>query len=227
MGLAARLGSGSRVLDLGCATGGVALLLAQEFGCFVVAADSDEASLESVRRRAKAQSLESQIDAVTVDYGAPRFRDGEFSAIIAPSNSVYSLSLSLTRLRRYLALRGRLLVCHPVRVGRQLGAMADFWRKMLGEALRTPSGILQQVEQAGYEPELIQALSDVELDELYRNAEQEAAKVVQAHPARAQSLREELEAHRSQAGKSTVSFAAVLGRRKEAGEKPLPSRERG
>jgi ubiquinone/menaquinone biosynthesis C-methylase UbiE len=215
------------VLDLGCATGGSALLLAREFGCFVVAADSDETALATLRQRAKAQSIEAQIEAVTVDYGDPRFREGEFNAIIAPSRSVYAIAVSLAKLRRFLTLKGRLLLCHPVRVGRRPGALGDFWQKKLGEPLRSPSEILQLVEEAGYEPELIQTLSDSELDELYRDAEQEAAKVARDHPARADSLREEIEAHNAQVGKSAVSFAAIVGRRKEPGEKPLPSRERG
>ncbi|MEX1007736.1 MAG: methyltransferase domain-containing protein [Acidimicrobiia bacterium] len=48
-----QLDSGKTVLDLGCGTGGPAVLLAREYGCRVVAVDSHEPFLDVGKRRAE------------------------------------------------------------------------------------------------------------------------------------------------------------------------------
>jgi hypothetical protein len=81
------------------------------------------------------------------------------------------------------------------------------------------------LEAAGFEPESAESLHDTELDALYRDIEAGLA----ASPVgpQAAGLREELALHRESNGKASVSYAFVVGRRKEPGEKPPASRDRG
>jgi ubiquinone/menaquinone biosynthesis C-methylase UbiE len=227
MALAARLGSGSKVLDLGCGNGGASLLLARDFGCTVVAADNDAAALETLARRLRSEALNSRVESLKIDFAQLTFADGEFDLVLAPGKGVYSFSEAATTLRRYLASRGRLLVCHPVRVGQQIpAAVAEYWERKLGSPLQFPRDLLQLLSEVGYDPEGIEALSEPELDELYRGLEQRAAKLPKDDQVRAE-LTEQIQLHRAQSGRSNMSFACAVARRKEPGEKPPAARDRG
>ena len=56
----AHLGGGSRVLELCAGTTGI--FLAREFGCSVVAADTDERVVEALRERVKAHVLSDRVE---------------------------------------------------------------------------------------------------------------------------------------------------------------------
>jgi hypothetical protein len=102
----------------------------------------------------------------------------------------------------------------------------EFWEARLGESLLLPRELLQALEKSGFEPEGVETLSDAELVEHYRLLEARLAGVPPAD-SQARMLREEIELFRSQAGKASVTYAMVMGRRKEPGEKPPASRDRG
>ncbi len=226
--LAAHLGTRSKVLDLGCGQGSATLLLAHQFGCAVLAADDDDSALEPLRRHIRARSLASRVEVAKVDFSALSFADGEFHLIFAPSQAVFPLSKAVQELRRYLVPKGKLVVCCPVRVGRKADSPAvQFWENRLREPLLLPREVLQVFASAGYEPETIESLSDGQLEELYRQLEENRAEIAPESAARAASLRDEIQQHRAQAGKASVSFATAVARRKEPGEKPVASRERG
>jgi ubiquinone/menaquinone biosynthesis C-methylase UbiE len=223
----ARLGSSSKVLDLGCGTGSVSLLIAQDFGCTVVAADNDAEALDSLTRQLRSQALDGRVETLKIDFAQLTFADGEFDLVLAPGKGIYSFAEAAVKLRRYLAPRGRLLVCQPVRVSAQVAApLATFWEKKLGTPLQLPRELLLALAKAGYDPEGIEALSESELQDVYRNLEQKAAKLPKDDPARA-ALLEQVQLHRAHNGRSTVSFACAVARRKEPGEKPPPARDRG
>ena len=227
LALIARLGSGSKVLDLGCGSGGAAILLARDFGCSVVAADDDGAALAVLDGRLRSESLSSRVETLTIDFAQLTFGDGEFNLILAPAMGVYSFSEAARKLRRYLAVRGRLLVCHPVGIGKNQAssAFAKYWEQKLGSPLQVPHELLQLFEQAGYEPEALEALSDAELAELYRAQEQKLAKTSKDKQAAA-NLAEQIDLYRAQNGRSSATFVCALGRRREPGEKPPAARER-
>ncbi|NOJ82568.1 SAM-dependent methyltransferase [Myxococcus xanthus] len=222
----AQLEPGSRVLVLGCGPdGSAALLLAREMGCTVVAADTDDALLNPVRERVRAQGLAEQIEVRRVALDALGLSDGEFNGILIQGRVLYPLKATLANMRDLLSKRGRLGFTFPARVGRFAPkASLDFWERRVAGPLLLPRELLQVVEGAGYEPESVESLHDAELDAHYRDVETFLASVPGSQPA---ALREELALHRESNGKASVSYAFVVGRRKEQGEKPPASRDRG
>ncbi|MBM7117523.1 SAM-dependent methyltransferase [Archangium primigenium] len=221
----AQLEEGGRVLDLGCGPsemGGV--VLAQEFGCSVVVADSDESVLSLLRARVRSLGLDGRVEVRRVDLSRPAFREGEFDAILCQGRVLMSLPDALSTLRPLLSRHGRLGVTYPVRVGRVTPrAVLEFWERRLGAPLLLPRELLLHLSQAGFEPEAVESLQDAELDALYRELEPHLLQV----PAElATWLREEMALHR-ESGKATASYAFAVGRRREPGEKPPPARNRG
>lgn len=228
MALLARLGNGSKVLDLGSATGNASVLLAKDYGCTVVAADDDPAALAALVARARSESLTPRLETLTIDFAQLTFADGEFNLILAPAAGVYPLGEGLRKMRRYLAPRGRLLVCHPVRVGKHQtsSAAAQYWERKLGTVVPLPRELMQAFERAGYEPEALEALSDADLEELVAAIEQKVAKRAKDKQLSG-LLAEQIALFRGEDGHSDVTFVCALGRRKEPGEKPPAARERG
>jgi cyclopropane fatty-acyl-phospholipid synthase-like methyltransferase len=221
----AQLEEGGRVLDLGCGPSSVAgVVLAQEFGCSVVAADWDEALLSRMRERVHALALDGRVEVRRVELGRLVFREGEFDAILCQGPIMMALPDALRALRPFLAHRGRLGVTYPVRVGRVTPrAVLEFWERRLGAPLLLPRELLQQMSLAGFEPESVESLQDAELDTLYREL---APHLEQAPPESAAWLREEMALHH-ESGTATASYAFAVGRRREPGEKPPASRDRG
>ncbi len=221
----AQLEEGGRVLELGCGPAGSAsVLLAQEFGCSVVAADSDEALVSRMRERIYSLALDGRVEVRRVDFNKPGFREGQFDAILCSGRVLMGLSDALGTLRPLLARNGRVGLTFPVRVGRVTPrAVLEFWERRLGAPLMLPRELLQQVAQSGFEPESVESLQDAELDTFYRELEPHLAK---APPEQGSWLREEMALHREN-GKATASYAFLVGRRKESGERPPATRDRG
>src|SRR2546426_640172 len=80
------------------------------------------------------------------------------------------------------------------------------------EQLMYPREVLLTVQKAGFEPEDIQSLADYELDDYYRDVEPLLSKQGPEHAAHVKHAKEEIDLHRSQAGKAAVSLAIVIGR---------------
>jgi cyclopropane fatty-acyl-phospholipid synthase-like methyltransferase len=221
----AQLEEGGRVLELGCGPSGLAsVVLAQEFGCSVVAADSDETLLIHMRDRVRSLGLDGRVDVRRVDLRKPAFREGEFDAILCQGRVLMGLDEALRTLRPLLAHKGRLGMTFPVRVGRVTPrAVVEFWERRLGATLLLPRELLHHLAQAGFEPESVESMQDAELDAMYRELEPHLAK---APSDQAGWLREEMALHR-ESGKATASYAFLIGRRKEPGERPPATRDRG
>jgi SAM-dependent methyltransferase len=221
----AQLEEGGRVLELGCGPSGPAsVVLAQEFGCSVVAADADETLLIHMRDRVRSLGLDGRVEVRRVDLRKPAFREGEFDAILCQGRIFLALADAVGTFRPLLAHNGRLGLTYPVRVGRVTPrAVLDFWERRLGAPLLLPRELLQHMALAGFEPECVESLQDAELDILYKELEPHLAK---APAEQATWLREEMALHREN-GKATSSYAFAVGRRREAGEKPPATRDRG
>ena len=221
----AQLEEGGRVLELGCGPQGLAgVVLAEEFGCSVVCADPDEGLLASARDRIHASGLEGRVEVRHVDLARPAFREGEFDAILCQGRVLLPLAQALTTLRPLLGHHGRLGLTWPVRVGRVTPrAVLEFWERRLGSSLVLPRELLQTLALGGFEPESVESLQDSELDALYKELEPHLA----GPPAELTHwLREEMALHR-ESGKAAASYAFAVSRRKEPGEKPPASRDRG
>jgi SAM-dependent methyltransferase len=221
----AQLEPGTRVLVLGCGPVTAPVLLARDLGCSVVAVDTEDSLLTLVRERVRALALGDRVETRRVDLDRLGFPDGEFDAILIQGRVFYPLGAALTSLRRILAKKGRIGLTFPARVGRFTAKSAlDFWEKRLGLQPLLPRELLQELEAHGYEPESVETLTDQELDTLYRDVE---ARLEGAPAADAALIRQEIAIHREQNGKAGVSYAFLVGRRKEPGEKPPASRDRG
>jgi SAM-dependent methyltransferase len=221
----AQLEPGSRVLVLGVGPNTAAVLLARDMGCSVVAADTEDALLAGVRERVRALGLGDRVETRRVDLDRLSFPEGEFDAVLVQGRVFFPLEKTLQSLRRFLAPQGRIGLTFPARVGRFTAkAVLEFWEKRLGAPPVLPREMLLALEAAGYEPESAESLTDLELDNLYRDVESR----LEAVPAeQAEVMRQEIALHREQNGKAGVSYAFIIGRRREPGEKPPASRDRG
>jgi hypothetical protein len=220
-------GDGSRVLEL-CSDGS-ALVLARELSCTVMSVDTDEAPLSRVRDEIRSQGLQDRVKAKVVDYGKLPFAEGEFDGVLELGRVPMALQDAVARFRPLLAHRGRLAIAFPVKIGSHPSRVAmDFWEKRLGQPLLYPREVLQALEKGGFEPEGIEAMDALELDKFYQDVERWASRFPEAmKPARLEMLREEINIHRSQGAKATVTLALAIGRRREPGEKPPLSRDTG
>lgn len=216
---------GARVLELGAGGSSASVVLARDHGCAVVAAEADPVAVAALRERVRSLNLSDRIDVRQVAWDKLPFGEGELDGIVVQGRFPFKAEEAVRRLRPILAESGKLVLSYPVRVGRHPSkALLDRWEKRLGEPLMLPKDLLQLLERNGYEPQAVETLSDTELDELFRSVEPALGKL---DPAQSAELTAELEAHRSQGSKSGVSIALAVGRRKEAGEKPPASRDRG
>jgi cyclopropane fatty-acyl-phospholipid synthase-like methyltransferase len=218
----AGLANGSRVLDLSGRHGGAAVVLAREFGCEVTTAGFDDASVAQLNDRVRSFGLADKVDVKKVDPAKVGLPDGEFDAILIQGAVLRRATELVKDLRRLLAPKGRLGFTYPARVGRFPSKPAiDFWEGRLGEQLMLPRELLQLLQRSGFEPESVETLSDSDLAELYRQFDGKLDSAPAAKP-----LQDEIEHFKSQ-GKASVSYALAIGRRKEPGEKPPASRDRG
>jgi SAM-dependent methyltransferase len=226
MAKVARFSAGCRLLHLGCGAGGTTVMLAHETGATVFAVDTDAAAMDALQERVRTSNLSERVHPRLVDYKKLPFPDAEFEGIVLDGRLPMRLSAAVTQLRKLLSPKGRLCAVYPVKVGREyVQTVVGFWERRLGEALQMPREALQLMESAGYEPHSVETLPDVELAEFYRSVEAHSSSMPEGSLAK--DLKEELALHGAQSGGASVTFAQLIGRRKEPGEKPPPSRSDG
>ena len=199
-----RLKPGSAVLQLGKGDGSLALALAQQHQCKVLVIDADAGALAK---------LGDSVETWTED---PNQWSGSdtYALVLVTGALTQGFQEAAVRLRPLLGTDGRLCRLYPVRVG--LGAAEPRWQSawetQLGEPLRSPAALLGVLEANGFEPEGVETLSEEELETLWK--------------AQAPSTQEAV-LFATPEGSPTASCAAVVGRRKEVGEKPPVSADRG
>ncbi len=216
----------SRLLELHASLGGLALIRA--LGSELVIIEPDTKLIESVLERAKAVGVADQVTLEPTSTLELDYPDQSFSGIFGFGRVLGVPGQVAAWLRPLLTQNGRLGITCVLRVGRSsTQASLDYWAKRLGSPLLLPREALLAVEAAGYEPELVESISDVELDDFYREAEAALDKQGATDAAGATALREELAVHRAANGHSGVTFGFIVARRKEAGEKPPLSRDSG
>jgi len=204
------------------------LSLAKSLDCDLTVVEPFGKSLESLKERARLAGVDGQVT----------FAPGEPTALALPAkkaSGIFSLGrvtglpgAEAKRLRPLLAERGRLGLTVVVKVSRHPNEKAlKAWEARLGAPLPMPREALLAIEAEGFEPELVESAGDAELDEYYAGLEAALAKVEQPDADGPKAARDELALYRELNGKTGVSFAFVLGRRKEPGEKPPMSRDNG
>lgn len=213
----------SHVLVLGAGDGSVPTALVREFGCKIEAAEPSEADAERMRGLVKAAEQQDRISVRVVDLSNLDLPEAAYDAIWLDARSPLPLETAFRILRPLLAARGRICLTYPVKVGRHTQpALLRHWEQTLGEPLLLPRECLQIMERAGYEPQSIETLEDPALDHFYRRVEQDLDKP--SADDRNARTRDEVALFRAQGGRSTTSFAVMVGRRREPGEKPPQSR---
>jgi hypothetical protein len=132
------------------------------------------------------------------------------------------------RLRPLLAENGRLGLTAVVKVGRHPSAEAvEAWERRLEVPVLMPREALLALEAEGFEPELVETADAPELEEHYTSLEAALAKVEAPDAEGPTAARAELELYRRLGPGGGVTFAFVVGRRKEPGEAPPMSRDSG
>lgn len=162
--IAARLNPGDQVLDVGCGTGALAILLAHKVN-HVTGIDISPPMLSVAAQRLKEEGLDSQVTiremgAVDLDTAFP---DASFDAVV--STLVFSelsddeIVYCLTEIRRVLRPGGQLLVADEVLPASLLGRVATFLFRLPFVVLaflltqnttHQVAGLGERIEQTGF-----------------------------------------------------------------------------
>ncbi len=217
----------SRLLELYASLGGLAL--SRALSCPVAIVDPEQRPLDSLKERARIAGV---LEKVTLHRGPvldpAAGGAGTFQGIFSFSHVLGTPGGVARHFRPRLAERGRLGFACVVKVGRQAAPEAlAFWEKRLGVRLGLPRDALLEVEAAGFEPELVEVVDEADLGGHYQSLETALKKVADKDAPGPARLREELALFRDCQGKSGVTQAFVVARRKEPGEKPPLSRDSG
>jgi len=198
------LPAGSEVLEWGVAHGSTAATLVKQ-GMKVTLVEADEEALDRVL-----QETRVEVNAVRADRPPAAMAD-RFALVLLHGRDALGDEVASTA-REFLAPEGRLAFVRPVKVLlRPPPGLVEQWERHWGHTLRTPQELLAAFPASGYEPDFSEALGIDEMDGLYDAAPDELAE----------------EAALYRAGAAAISFAIVVGRRREPDEKPRPSRDRG
>lgn len=215
-----------RILELGASP--ASGLMVATLKAAVTSVDSDARALETVRERLKAANIADKVVLKQVSWSSFPFGEGEFDGIVGLGRMIAPIETMAVGLRRYLAPKGRLVITWPVRVGRNPTQMAlDFWQAKLGAPLQLPREALMGIEKHGYEPETIETAGDAELDEYYVEMEAVLGRQPPEAAAQVKGMKDEIALHRALGGRTGVTFALMVARRKEPGERPPASRDGG
>jgi ubiquinone/menaquinone biosynthesis C-methylase UbiE len=149
------IADGSRVLDVGCGSGGPALYLAATFGARVTGTDHNAEAIATATRSAESRVLTSQAHFVAADAGAPLpFDDAQFDAIVCIDaiNHLRDRPSVLRDWHRLLASDGRLLFTDPIIVTGLLSNEEVAVRGSIGYFLFAPPGEDERLlQEAGFE----------------------------------------------------------------------------
>lgn len=216
---------GSALLEIFGSLSGLALTKALD--CTLTVVEPEARVSDTLKERAKVAGIGDKVTFSAGPVTALSFPQGSFDGIFS-FGRVVGLPRTLAKSwRPMLAERGRIGFTTVVKVSRSPSDKAlEYWKSRLGTPLLLPREALLAVEDEGYEPEMVETVGDLELDEYYKELEAALAKTNAAEPGPA-SLRAEIDQHRALNGKTGVTMAFVIARRKEPGEKPPLSRDSG
>lgn len=142
------LGSSTRLLDVGCGSGGPALHVARRTGCQVVGAELSEEAVAEATRLAHEAGLETRSTFVHADASEPLpFQDGTLDAVICIDaiNHLPDRAGVLGDWARVLRAEGRLLFTDPVVITGILDSEELAIRTSIGYVLFVPPGETEQL----------------------------------------------------------------------------------
>jgi SAM-dependent methyltransferase len=138
-----QLGSSSRVLEVGCGSGGPALHVARVTGCQIVGVDLHEDGVANASRLAREAGLDSRASFVPADASeALPFDDESFGALLCIDtvNHLRNRPQVLADWARLLVPGGRVLLTDPTTVTGSLGSDEIAIRASIGYFLFVPAG---------------------------------------------------------------------------------------
>jgi SAM-dependent methyltransferase len=213
---------GAVLLEFHGSLGGLAI--ARGLSGRIVVVEPDARNEEFIRERAQSANIS---DVVHFHKGS-EVPTEPFDGVFCFSRVLGTPSSVAKAWRHFLKASGRAGFAVIVRVGLHVDPEAlNFWEQRLGEKLLNPREALLAIEAQGYEPELIDSLSGQDLDEHYRDVEAAMKRTPQSGDPREVALKEELAIHKQTKGNSGITYAFVVARRKEPGEKAPASRDNG
>jgi len=214
----------AKLLEFHGSLGGLAL--AKALNCTLTVVEPEMRVIDALRERARAAGMLEKVTFLNQHAAGSSFGVGNFDGIFSFGRVVGPLDSVAATWRTWLAPRGRAAITTVVKVGRTPADQAlAVWEKRLGAPLLLPRDALLSVEAQGFEPEMVESAGELELEDYYRELELVLNKVTEGPMV--QGLRDEIALHRSLAGKSGVTYAAMVFRRKEPDEKPPASRDGG
>ena len=215
---------GASLLELHGSLG--ALAIAKALSCHLTIVEPEQRLADAIKERARVVGVAEKVAVQHGLVGSLKFAERAFDGIFSFGRVIGVPAAVAKQWRPSLAVGGRLGLTAVVRVGRIPNEpVLAAWKERLGVGLLTPRETLMTIEAEGYEPELIETLSDQELDEYYREIEAVLGKTADTNAHGALALRGEIALHRT--GKTGVTMGFIVARRKEPGEKPPPSRDGG
>ncbi len=215
---------GASLLELHGSLG--ALAIAKALSCHLTIIEPDQRLADAIKERARVVGCGEKVAVQHGAVGSIKFAERAFDGIFSFGRVIGNPAQVAKTWRPSLAVGGRLGLTAVVKVGRLANEpVLAAWKERLGSPLQSPRETLMSIEAEGYEPELIETLSEGELDEYYRELEALLGKTGDTNAAGALALRGEIALHRT--GKTGVSIGFIVARRKEPGEKPPPSRDGG
>jgi hypothetical protein len=215
---------GASLLELHGSLG--ALAIAKALSCHLTIVEPEQRLADAIRDRARSVGVGDKVAVQLGAVGSIRFAERAFDGVMCFGRVIGLPGAVARQWRPSIAVGGRLGFSVMVKVGRRPNEKAlEAWRSRLGAPLLSPRETLMVIEAEGYEPELIETLSEAELDEYYRELEAVVGRTSDGNTAGHQALKDEIALHRT--GGTGVSQSFVVARRKEPGEKPPPSRDAG
>lgn len=214
----------SRLLELHGSLGGLALTKA--LGCTAVVVEPDPRVSDSLKERARVAAMGERATFLSQAVEGSSFAVESFDGVLSMGRLIGQPGEVARRCRTWLAPKGRLAFTVLVKVSRAPSAeVLAAWEKRLGAPVPSSRDALMAVERAGFEPEFMESVGEAEMDEYYKELDQAAAR--HADDPGAPALREESRLHRAQNGRAGVTWALIVARRREPGEKPPVNRDGG
>lgn len=145
------VGPQTRILDIGCGTGGQTLVLAASSPARIVAIDTHPPFIDALNRKARLLGIEDRLQARVADMRSLDFADGSFDLIWC-EGAIYNVGVErgLGDWRRLLSGNGHIALSEACwRKPSPPAECTAFWNREY-PAIRSASALLEAVEACGY-----------------------------------------------------------------------------
>ena len=151
LGFVPDVGPQTRILDIGCGTGGQTLVLAASSPARIVAIDAHPPFIDALNREARRLGIDDRLQARVADMRRLDFADGSFDLIWC-EGAIYNVGVErgLRDWRRLLSRNGRIVLSEVCwRKPSPPAECAAFWNQEY-PAIRSTPALLEAVEACGY-----------------------------------------------------------------------------